>query len=325
MQIVLYNPLSASSRDRLEQISYEFPRIEAVVLPGSGAWRHNASLLAEDVVLKNHAAIVFGWRRGWAVGRACGITVLLRKAWRESVKSIHHPPEYLQGRVAAIRIKTKCEDLLLAIVYAPSYGSLPLQQHRRVIQGIVAFIEGILAKIGQRTTPILLGDLNEKFGIIRQDGLTLARETEVTGTWQAGVEKQFAEDWRELAAREAAEGPPGGQVQQLEQERQEVGAASLGLRPVVFVPACAADDDGRGGDGGGSNYRGRQAETNMARHMRANLAGRDRQTSLGQHISRLFLEANQDDPHPNRRSVGSSRPARGRSREQEGGSSQSAA
>lgn len=125
MQIVFYNPLNAAAMDRLEQISREFRRHEAVALLGTGERRDGEEVVR--ATLRHHVALRFGWKvSGRSVNKSCGITLLLKPKWVDSVVSILEPPPAsgLRGRVAAVRVRTKVDDVLLVMAYAPPYGGL---------------------------------------------------------------------------------------------------------------------------------------------------------------------------------------------------------
>ncbi len=63
MQIVFYNPLTASTRDRLMQVSVEFKRVDVVVFNASGERTFDKDSVMQ-LHMPHHVVFRHGWHRG---------------------------------------------------------------------------------------------------------------------------------------------------------------------------------------------------------------------------------------------------------------------
>ncbi len=122
MQIVLYKPLTASTHDRLMQISVELKRVDVVILSANGE-RALDKDAATQIEMPHHIVFRHGWHRGSTeANKSCGIAFLVKKSLCKAVKEHISPPLALRGRLAGFRLRTlrtSKDDITIFAVCAP--------------------------------------------------------------------------------------------------------------------------------------------------------------------------------------------------------------
>lgn len=90
-----------------------------------------------------------------------GVSIGLREdRFREAdVRRIESIPKWAQGRLAAVRLRSKMFDFLMVNVYWPPEGSVP-----NLVARFAAFIGMLLEATPARTVPLVVGDCNSCLG-----------------------------------------------------------------------------------------------------------------------------------------------------------------
>lgn len=113
----------------------------------------------------------WGWRKSKFVNRSAGVSVLMKPRMHELARSTWMPPKELTGRAGAVRIKGPHTDITLLIVYfPPRTGESHLQgQYKECVEKLVGLLDKVVKEIPRRSLPVVLGDINDGFGMRRGD------------------------------------------------------------------------------------------------------------------------------------------------------------
>mmetsp|Transcript_69844 Transcript_69844/g.197903 ORF Transcript_69844/g.197903 Transcript_69844/m.197903 type:complete len:216 (-) Transcript_69844:2846-3493(-) len=117
---IQYNPLSATSEDRLEEISTEFRFAHVVALTGTQRRARQKDEVTQ-ATCGRHRVYHWGHYGARLTNKAAGCSFLLHKRYfREPhVHTVFVPPSALQGRAAALRLRSGRLDLTPIALYFP--------------------------------------------------------------------------------------------------------------------------------------------------------------------------------------------------------------
>lgn len=79
--VVAYNSMTAATDVRETQVSTEF-KSASVVVPSGTCIRRHAELASEQKRRTDHLLVTWGWKRSRAVGKLCGVAIMLRRRVR---------------------------------------------------------------------------------------------------------------------------------------------------------------------------------------------------------------------------------------------------
>ena len=106
----------------------------------------------------------FGYVPGGNKHAGLEICVNSKHFGKNNISEIYAPTDkILQGRIAAVRVRTNTADVTIVNVYLPP----SFEQHKKIYQHILEALNTFLKSLPARTLPILCGDLNARFGIQR--------------------------------------------------------------------------------------------------------------------------------------------------------------
>jgi len=111
MKLLLYNPLSASTALRLEELSLEFASIDLAAIVGTGrpAGRYEPCVRQRTA---HHTALHWGYGRAAGVNKSAGLALLIGGFLSPScIADVFSPPPSLQGRAGAARLRAGEVDI----------------------------------------------------------------------------------------------------------------------------------------------------------------------------------------------------------------------
>ena len=197
LKIVLYNPMCGWG-DRLTEIATE-AAADILALPGT-QWRMSGDQCCTTFRLQGtrHQAWQWGWRLTKTTNRSCGVSLVLGPRLRKHVVAVFSPPRALQGRAGALRIRTATTDILAVVLYVPCKvaGDKQDLQRREAVQEILKWVNQLLRKTPARTIPVILGDMNTRFGL--QSGHRVQADSVVGDTMPRAEESHVSSAIREL-------------------------------------------------------------------------------------------------------------------------------
>ena len=164
--IVLYNPNSLVRPFRTHELAHEFlSNNDLVVLPGTCIGRDDRESRMQRL---EHGAQVqhFGCSRGRHTNKSAGISVFLNKKFAKMQTNVYVPPQEIGGRAVGMRFRDYSHDITLIAIYFPSKHTrlLKLKMWKEAVSAVLKWVEELLHKLPQRSTPILLGDFNDSLG-----------------------------------------------------------------------------------------------------------------------------------------------------------------
>ena len=171
LKLAEYNPLSATRPYRLDHIVNE---LAAVILWMSGTGFKQAFGNRSNWNLEGGYRI-FSW--GWDgrqqySNKSAGVAIVLGPRLSDvRVTCISEPPSSLQGRGGKIIIKQHDLDLTLVCSY-PQPVTGKGEQCKRAATGAKLAAQWAIAQLNTakgRSTPLLLGDLQQKFGLTNSE------------------------------------------------------------------------------------------------------------------------------------------------------------
>jgi len=126
MKLIQYNPLSAATLDRQEQIAHELPNADLIALIGTAQRTAPGDRDITQIKLTDrYSRISWGWAPSRYVNKSAGITFLIKHSLATAVRQVLRPPDELRGRLAGIRIRNTTKDLLVLAAYIPPRGTPP--------------------------------------------------------------------------------------------------------------------------------------------------------------------------------------------------------
>lgn len=118
LSIVQYHPMSLVQAGRAIDIADHMPRADVIALTGT---RLRLPVGETSAVYRvgGFDHYVFGYGKGKLTNRAAGVSLFVRRSRfrRAAARQVYVPPPTLQGRAAALRLRTRFEDVCVAALY----------------------------------------------------------------------------------------------------------------------------------------------------------------------------------------------------------------
>ena len=201
LKALLYNPCSLHN-DRLTEIVLGAAAFDIIALPATQQRQTDPLVPVTRSRIVRHTALSWGWKKTSWSNKSCGITIALGPRLANGIKKVFVPPVELTGRVGAVRIRNKTVDLTVFVPYLPPRGIQGENYSAQCALAVLRWIEKILQQTPQRSMPIILGDLNDSFGLVKtEEGTTLLQSDFCVGDELPGVQHKTAEVVRDWATR----------------------------------------------------------------------------------------------------------------------------
>ncbi|CAE8722639.1 unnamed protein product, partial [Polarella glacialis] len=168
-----YNCFAATTWDRVTQILREL-RGDVVMLQGTQHKQLGTNLVhtrsteylhaVEQIDYGTHIGLHWGWGKGNYTNRACGVCTLLEKERlpTSSILKLYSPPQSLQGRAGAVRIRRASIDICLVNAYFPCEPQSA--EELKAVTALSDWIHHLLTELPARTIVILATDANGHTG-----------------------------------------------------------------------------------------------------------------------------------------------------------------
>lgn len=201
LRAVGYNPLSASTTKRLEDIAHSFGSEHFILLQGTGRRGGAFPVVTERVRgpqerPAEYFAHHWGWRQAAGSSKSAGITIMVASKLAPFVKRVWAGPEAAPGRCGALRIRTPdgSYDVTAIAMYVPPRRSLPQKVYLSVLGAVFAWLRCVLDELPSRTLPFVMLDLNDEVG----GGLhqVVPEPNEEVGSCNPGPEHAAGAMWR---------------------------------------------------------------------------------------------------------------------------------
>ena len=127
---------------------------------------------------RRYVAFQWGWKKSEFCNKSCGVTIVLGPRLRNAVVQVYTPSPRLTGRATALRLRNKTTDLLVLGCYFPHRGSMDEAALNRFVELFLEWVDKILSDSPRRTIPIIMGDVNDQFGVHRERGGILQPPTD---------------------------------------------------------------------------------------------------------------------------------------------------
>ena len=162
-----YNPLSAVDPIRKECILRELGRAHILCLQGTNV-RHSGENCTQQNY-KNHVWYDWGAPSG-KQNTSGGVAIILRSRvfQPKNVARVYCPPDALQGRFGAIRLRRGDLDLCVISMYMYTEPQKQSQQERNL--RLWRYLDDFISKLPHRCTPLLCLDANAHVGLVRGPG-----------------------------------------------------------------------------------------------------------------------------------------------------------
>ena len=154
----------------------------------------------EVSVVSNSTHHVYSW--GYSSGKLTnshtGFQICLDKKTfgQQQVVRIYSPPQDLQGRGGALRIKTAHVDFCFIVCYF--HPCSPSAYTRKVNEALWEWIDGVVSVLPARCVPCLLGDFNAKVGRIRVEGVWQMHSDSNVGPHNAEQQNSSGDRFRDF-------------------------------------------------------------------------------------------------------------------------------
>ena len=161
--IAHFNPLSCNRIDRLEEISRSFSNYDVATLSGTQKCGNNGEIPIEQT--QHHHVLHWGCSKGKHSNHSAGCSILLskRKFRQQHMHQIYHAPPQMQGRVAAIRLRSGRFDILVMCLYFPPkpWDKQEWSKYSSTCKAILEWMDKVLSETPTRCSPFLCTDLND--------------------------------------------------------------------------------------------------------------------------------------------------------------------
>ena len=156
-----WNPMHASTYERLQDISTHFSRQHIIALNGDKyEIPRDCTVGHTKAIVQNHLVVRAGWSRSAEyANKSCGVSIMLckRTFTVTDVKAIDVGPLDLRGRVLAVRVKKGSTlDITAINMYYPPRPSRTVDKKRwtDTIKAMNKWLVGVMDAARERTTPI---------------------------------------------------------------------------------------------------------------------------------------------------------------------------
>ena len=119
LEVVVYNPMVANCKTRVQQICNELHNAHVICLPGT-AKKHDPLLnTCVDSHMGRFTSHSWGWKKNQGINKSCGTTILVRRDLFpiKNFKCHYHPPDKLLGRAGAVRYCRDNMDVIFACTF----------------------------------------------------------------------------------------------------------------------------------------------------------------------------------------------------------------
>ena len=163
LEVVVYNPMVANCKTRVQQICNELHNAHVICLPGT-AKKHDPLLnTCVDSHMGRFTSHSWGWKKNQGINKSCGTTILVRRDLFpiKNFKCHYHPPDKLLGRAGAVRYCRDNMDVTFACTYiAPRTD----KKFSKVNADVAAWMTKLRAKLANRSVLIICMDANSHLG-----------------------------------------------------------------------------------------------------------------------------------------------------------------
>ena len=177
ISVTTYNPLSMSGSGRWDEVSRGLPD-DVICLQGTQVRRADPQAPFEVHRAARHH--FYSWHAGQkgCTNRSTGVSIGLsaKKVKLDQVIRVWSPPEELQGRAGALRVRTKTWDVCIFSLYFAA-GQMS-REKVRVAQKIFKWVETVLEQLPGRCSPVIGGDLIGRVGRIESGGMLLTADAD---------------------------------------------------------------------------------------------------------------------------------------------------
>ncbi len=146
MRLVLWNHLTLfSPRDE------EWKKMDVVFLTGTQLKMMDKDHFVTKKNLSFHAIFSSDWSKTQYSSKSAGIRNLINRKYKATqIVRIHRPPDILQGRIGALRLRTSSMDFLLATFYLPPASASEAEQ-MQTTSLTLQWLEQVLPQTATRT------------------------------------------------------------------------------------------------------------------------------------------------------------------------------
>ena len=124
------------------------------------------------------------WGTGKYTNNNCGVTLALdtKRFSSHHVVQTYKPPDALQGRAGALRVKCKgCCDFWFCVLYCPVNPRD--RQQRQAMKALTKWLAQQLRDLPARTTPIIMMDANGRVGLLELDNQVVGPHNADVPNW----------------------------------------------------------------------------------------------------------------------------------------------
>eukprot|EP00929_Paragymnodinium_shiwhaense_P042156 TRINITY_DN21867_c0_g2_i1.p1 TRINITY_DN21867_c0_g2~~TRINITY_DN21867_c0_g2_i1.p1 ORF type:complete len:300 (-),score=49.29 TRINITY_DN21867_c0_g2_i1:196-1095(-) len=202
LNVVSFNPQVAHSARRLETLLRYWKQEAQDIVVLTGTKRRAGEEACEIDVIEGYQCFHFGHanRNDAHAGITIAIALKLLKAGK--VSQVWNPDRRLAGRLAAVRIKSACSDVLIVGMYPPPWSS---PRNRSKFELTIKHADKLISEQAHRVCPIICADANARVGLrpAEDGGGWCQDEAEQIGHWFDEYENQPGKLFRTLAVKQA--------------------------------------------------------------------------------------------------------------------------
>ena len=154
---------------RLNDILDEAKNFDVVALTGTKR-RAPPGLEVARVRAENRLTLEAGWCRAPLTNSSSGVLIALPHYVSEAnIVRVDTPPNAVQGRSLAVRVRSGWFDLAIVAAYFPPRPTAAKKRpaYEKTVEIIMDFIEAFTSSLPARCTPFLLCDANDGIGRVR--------------------------------------------------------------------------------------------------------------------------------------------------------------
>lgn len=168
VRFATFNPCSLHG-GRAGKIARRMHHFDVVALPGTQLRNLDDEVPATRRRIGRHSLLSWGWSRSTFSNRSCGVNISVGPRFRNCIKEAFVPPLSLAGRCGGVRLRTCTSDLAFFAVYLPPRGAHHEDVIERCVRAFTGWMNTILRMLPNRCYPIIVGDINDQFGLVRNE------------------------------------------------------------------------------------------------------------------------------------------------------------
>eukprot|EP00929_Paragymnodinium_shiwhaense_P042155 TRINITY_DN21867_c0_g1_i1.p1 TRINITY_DN21867_c0_g1~~TRINITY_DN21867_c0_g1_i1.p1 ORF type:complete len:272 (-),score=45.28 TRINITY_DN21867_c0_g1_i1:71-886(-) len=171
LNVVSFNPQVANGRRRLETMLRFWGQSGQDVVVLTGTKRRAGVEGCEIEMMEGYQCFHFGYENRNDAHAGITIALAARLLKAAKVTQVWNPDKKLAGRLAAVRLKSACSDVLLVGMYPPPWSS---PRNRSKFELTIKHADKLISEQAHRVCPILCTDANARVGL---------RPAEAGGGW----------------------------------------------------------------------------------------------------------------------------------------------